>query len=150
MAGSFGVILVPTDGSDDAILALQIATYVGDPYSYTGALPNDFFAICEEAGRATLAREAERASALGATVAQTHLLQGRPADVIVEAAREIGADLIVVGSRGHGPPATAGPRQRLRRHRAPRALPGAGRARVGRRLAATARDRRRRRFHHRR
>ena len=123
MTGPFKTILVPTDGSDDAILAEQVAsdlakrtgaalhlahvwhfvTYAGDPYFYPAALPDDYLTMYEETGRAIVEQEAERIKATGITVAQTHLLEGRAADVIADLAEKIGADLIVVGSRGLGP-----------------------------------------------
>ncbi len=122
MAGPFSTILVPTDGSDDALLAAQVAidlaqrtgaalhlahvwhfvAYAGDPYFYTTALPDDYLTMYEETGRAILDREVERITAAGGTVTQTHLLEGRSADVLVDLARTLGADLIVVGSRGMG------------------------------------------------
>jgi nucleotide-binding universal stress UspA family protein len=123
MAGPIGTILVPTDGSDDAILAAQVAadlaqrtgatihlahawqivTYAGDPFIYSTALPDDYFTMYEESGRAILEQESERVTKLGAAVAETHLLQGRPSDTMVDLARTIGADLILIGSRGLGP-----------------------------------------------
>jgi nucleotide-binding universal stress UspA family protein len=51
----------------------------------------------------TLAREAGRVRAAGASVAGEHLCEGRAADTIGATASEIGADLIVMGSRGLGP-----------------------------------------------
>ena len=122
MAGPFSTILVPTDGSDDALLAAQVAidlarrtgaalhlahvwhfaTYAGDPYFSSTALPDDYLTMYEETGRAILEHEAERIATNGGTVARTHLLQGHTADGIVDLARTIGADLIVVGSRGLG------------------------------------------------
>ena len=38
----------------------------------------------------------------GGTVAEAHLRLGRPDDQIIEVGEEVGAGLIVVGSRGHG------------------------------------------------
>lgn len=122
MAESIGTLLVPTDGSDDAILATQAAidlarrtgaaihlahawqfvTYAGDPFIYSTALPDDYLTMYEESGRAILESETKRVAAAGVEVAQTHLLQGRAADVIADLAREIGADLIIAGSRGLG------------------------------------------------
>ena len=123
MVGPFNTILVPTDGSDDATLAAQVATdlaqrtdaaihlahdwqlvtYAGDPYLYPGTLTDDYFTLYDESGRAILEQASERVAALGGTVAQTHLLQGRPSDTMAALAGTIGADLIVVGSRGLGP-----------------------------------------------
>ena len=123
MAGTIKTILVPTDGSGDARLAVQVAAdlarrtgaalhlahawqlmlYAGDHLVYSTALPSDYLTMYEEAGRAILAEESERVATLGGTVAATHLLQGRPADTMVDLARTIDADLIVIGSRGLGP-----------------------------------------------
>ena len=51
---------------------------------------------------AVLAEAAGEVTAAGATVEQRVLL-GRPSAAIVDQAGEMGADLIVMGSRGHGP-----------------------------------------------
>jgi nucleotide-binding universal stress UspA family protein len=55
---------------------------------------------------AHLARAKRALEAPGRTVEAT-LLMGRPASVIVEEARRIGADVVVVGSHGHGAVASA-------------------------------------------
>jgi nucleotide-binding universal stress UspA family protein len=49
-----------------------------------------------------LEQEAKRIEESGVTVKETHLLSGRADEEIVELAEEIGAGLIVMGSRGHG------------------------------------------------
>jgi nucleotide-binding universal stress UspA family protein len=51
---------------------------------------------------ATVHRSAERVAAAGVAT-DDRVLLGRPSSVIVGSARELGADLIVVGSRGRGP-----------------------------------------------
>ncbi len=49
-----------------------------------------------------LEAEVEKIRSVGGTVAQVHLVEGRVAPEIVALAEEIGAGLIVTGSRGHG------------------------------------------------
>jgi nucleotide-binding universal stress UspA family protein len=49
-----------------------------------------------------LEERVERIRSAGGTVAEAHLRLGRPDDQIVWVAEEIGAGLIVLGSRGHG------------------------------------------------
>ena len=76
------------------------------PYSNFGyvapALPHEF----DEHDREPLREAAQLAAEKGADV-ETALLKGRPADEIVAYADSIDADLIVVGSRGHGSIASA-------------------------------------------
>ena len=52
-----------------------------------------------EVAEAVLARAARELEAEGVEV-ETHAQEGDPADVIIKVAEELGADLIVVGSRG--------------------------------------------------
>ena len=49
-----------------------------------------------------LEQQAKRIEESGGTVKETHLREGRADEEIVELAEEIGAGLIVMGSRGHG------------------------------------------------
>jgi nucleotide-binding universal stress UspA family protein len=49
-----------------------------------------------------LEQQAKRIEESGGTVKETHLREGRADEEIVEVAEEIGAGLIVMGSRGHG------------------------------------------------
>jgi len=49
-----------------------------------------------------LEQQAKRIEESGGTVKETHLREGRAEEEIVELAEEIGAGLIVMGSRGHG------------------------------------------------
>lgn len=48
----------------------------------------------------TLRTAAERAARAGATQVESEVVQGRPADSLIEAATKHSADLIVVGNRG--------------------------------------------------
>jgi nucleotide-binding universal stress UspA family protein len=105
-------ILLATDGSEDARLAARAAANLRER---TGAelhvvhawqaVPHpvvdpDYY---EEGARQLLEVETEFISSSGAAVSGAHLIMGTPVDAILDLAEEIGADLIVVGSRGHGP-----------------------------------------------
>lgn len=117
-------ILIATDGSDSAHEALEfgldlaaeqdakafvvhVASVVDVmPYAnfgYVGpSVPHEF----DEHDRECLQEAAELAAEKGVDV-ETALLKGRAADEIVTYADAIYADLIVVGSRGHGAIASA-------------------------------------------
>jgi nucleotide-binding universal stress UspA family protein len=56
----------------------------------------------EQRARELLDAEVEKLRSVGGTVAQAHLREGGPAQEIVGLAEEIGAGLIVIGSRGFG------------------------------------------------
>jgi nucleotide-binding universal stress UspA family protein len=73
---------------------------VGDPF-YDRALSREL-----HRGRDVLA-EARAFAADAGVAAESELLEGRPAEQILELARLRGADLIVVGSRGRGAVAEA-------------------------------------------
>jgi nucleotide-binding universal stress UspA family protein len=112
-------ILIATDGSESAHEAVEFGldlaaeqnarafivhvTPVVDvmPYANFGyvapTLPHEF----DEHDREPLQEAVELAAEKGLDV-ETTLLKGRPADEIVAFADTIDADLIVVGSRGHG------------------------------------------------
>src|SRR5919199_6194627 len=67
--------------------------------------PADFEDVLSENRREAkemLEQQAKRIEESGRTVKETHLREGRAAEEIVEVAEEIGAGLIVMGSRGHG------------------------------------------------
>ena len=117
-------ILIATDGSESAHEAvefgLDLAAEQGArafivhvapmvevmPYAnfgYVGpSVPHEF----DEHDRECLQEAAELGAEKGVDV-ETALLKGRPADEIVTYADTIDADLIVVGSRGHGTIASA-------------------------------------------
>jgi len=46
--------------------------------------------------------EVERVRSAGGTVAQAHLMMGEPAREIIHLAEDLGAGLVVMGSRGRG------------------------------------------------
>ena len=108
-------ILMATDGSEDSTLALRAATDIANAaglalhlvlawqeptHSRSGATTEK--SGPERAARELLRRQARLARAAGATVAGEHLRKGNPAQEITDLAEEIGAGMVVVGSRGLG------------------------------------------------
>jgi universal stress protein A len=113
----FRKILVPIDFSDHSSAALDLAIdlakthgatlhllhcYPIDPGAispYGIVLPEGFDRDVREAAGRELARWADRAGAANVAVEQ-HLSSMFPAEVIARTADELGADLIVMGTRG--------------------------------------------------
>jgi nucleotide-binding universal stress UspA family protein len=113
-------ILLATDGSEEAQLAATTASdlaqktnselhvlTVGPDYPLyeLPEHPAGFEDVLSENRREAkqmLEQQAKRIEESGGTVEETHLREGRTAEEIVEVAEEIGAGLIVIGSRGHG------------------------------------------------
>ena len=117
-------ILLATDGSEEATLAAKTAVdladktnselhvgYVGQEYSHPispiYAVPEYESARriqenLEQELRKLLDAEVEQVKAAGGTVVGAHFGVGRPDAEIVKLAEEIGAGLIVMGSRGRG------------------------------------------------
>jgi nucleotide-binding universal stress UspA family protein len=116
-------ILLATDGSEEAALAARTALdlanktnseihliYVTmplyDPTYYEGIDLADYISEeqkeIERSARKLLDEQAEKVEAAGGSVAQTYLRTGKPDQEIVGLAEEIGAGLIVMGSRGLG------------------------------------------------
>ena len=113
-------ILLATDGSAEAQLAattaadlaqktnseLHVATVGPDyPLYELPEHPAEFEDVLQEnrrEAREVLEQEVKRIEESGATVKETHLREGRAEEEIVELAEELGAGLIVLGSRGHG------------------------------------------------
>ena len=120
-------ILLATDGSREAKLAARTAgdlaqktgselhvVYVGGEGFYETPLVEfetleptwvareypDLLSDIERTERELLDREVERVQAVGGKVAQAHLRMGEAAREIVALGEEIGAGLIVMGSRG--------------------------------------------------
>ena len=114
-------ILLATDGSEEAELAALRAVELADAtdselhvvhvgvvpsflQSYPGTLGYErrIYEQIEEMSRELLRKESRRVKAAGGTVAGTHLRMGAVDLEIVVLAEELGADLIVMGSRGLG------------------------------------------------
>ena len=113
-------ILLATDGSSEAQLAattaadlaqktnsdLHVLTVGPDlPLYKLPEHPAEFEDVLRENRRQAkevLEQEAKRIEESGATVNESHLREGRAEEEIVELAEEIGARLIVMGSRGQG------------------------------------------------
>ena len=120
-------ILLATDGSEEATLAAQTAIDLANktgselhvvyadmlPYSPAlyegyqagvdvGAYLQDESEELTRRGQGLLDEQVRKIKAAGGSVAQAHLRVGRPEAEITALAEEIGAGLIVVGSRGLG------------------------------------------------
>ncbi len=114
-------ILLATDGSKEAELAALRAVDLADATdselhvvhvgavpiflkSYPGTLGYDrkLYKQIEEVSRELLRELSWRVKAAGGTVAEAHLRMGEVALEIVALAEELGAGLIVMGSRGLG------------------------------------------------
>lgn len=110
-------ILLATDGSKESALAARTAVDLADrtnselhlvyvyhhpqvPYAYDERYPEPEVSGGE--GQAFLDRQAGNVEEGGGTLAGTHLRRGDPDAEIVAVAEELGAGLIVMGSRGHG------------------------------------------------
>ena len=115
-------ILLATDGSEEATLAAQTAVDIADKTSselhvvYVGVLDYGYSSYdvpdyvyvqqiqenLEQEARKALDTEVERVKAAGGRVVEAHLSMGSPDAEIVKLADDIGAGLIVMGSRGLG------------------------------------------------
>jgi nucleotide-binding universal stress UspA family protein len=105
-------ILLATDGSEDAKLAARAAAdlsgktaaelHVIHAWQYVPhpALDSEHY---EEGAARLLKEQTELVASAGATVTEAHLTMASPVDAIIGLSEEIGADLVVVGSRGRGP-----------------------------------------------
>jgi nucleotide-binding universal stress UspA family protein len=113
-------ILLATDGSEEADLAALRAVDLADATdselhvvhvgvvpsflkSYPGTLGYErrLYEQIEEVSRELLRKQTWRVKAVGGTVAGAHLRMGAVHLKIVALAEELGADLIVMGCRGH-------------------------------------------------
>jgi nucleotide-binding universal stress UspA family protein len=107
-------ILLATDGSEDAALATRAAVDISrqsgselhlvhiwrnvpSPYAHSFVKRE-----LERQGQEVLDKQAKRIEGDGGRISGMHLRQGRISDEVIELARELGAGLLVVGSRGHG------------------------------------------------
>ena len=108
-------ILLATDGSEEATLAAKTAVdqanltsselhvvHVGEFLPMLFAQTEMEPAQIQQEARRLLDEKVERIEAAGGTVAEAHLRLGKAAQEIVKLGEEIGAGLIVIGSRGRG------------------------------------------------
>jgi nucleotide-binding universal stress UspA family protein len=116
-------ILLATDGSEEAALAAQSAadlaartaselhvTHVGKALSQggfvagvdVGPLPTGSQELLDKEAKELLQAQLERMREAGASVTEAHLMSGRADEEIIFRAEQVGADLVVVGSRGLG------------------------------------------------
>jgi nucleotide-binding universal stress UspA family protein len=108
-------ILLATDGSEDAARATEAAV---DLSSRSGSelhvvhvwhdVPSAYADVfiregLKEQGREILDAAVRKVEGLGGTVAGAHLVEGRTSDEVISLSEELGAGLLVVGSRGAGP-----------------------------------------------
>lgn len=107
-------ILLATDASEDAALAAHAALDIArgaDSELHVvhvwRTLPSSRFEayirreLSREAAR-LLDEQVEKIAAAGGAVSEKHLREGPKADEILSLAAELGSDLIVMGTRGHG------------------------------------------------
>ena len=71
--------------------------------AYFDRVFEEYTDLYEEETELLMRRQVFRAKAEGADVSDAHLREGRAAEEITGLARELAADLVVVGSRGAGP-----------------------------------------------
>ncbi|MBA2694105.1 MAG: universal stress protein [Rubrobacter sp.] len=111
-------ILLATDGSEDAALALRAAVdltnkadselhvahawQTAPPYSHPAIAMATDSGACEEEAQKVLFEQLDALEAAGGMAAGAHLLRGRPSGAISDLADELGAGLIIMGSRGLG------------------------------------------------
>ncbi|MGB3632780.1 MAG: universal stress protein [Rubrobacteraceae bacterium] len=110
-------ILLAVDGSEEAESAARagvgLAKKTGSELHviYVGPLPTTMYVpesldymheMAEHQGRLKLDEQLQKIKDMGGEVAEEHLVIGRPDAQIVEVAEEMGAGLVVVGSRGIG------------------------------------------------
>lgn len=109
----FPKILLATDGSKEVKLATQKAVelakeigselhvvYVEEVPVVAGAYAQGVPLTASEENRGLLQEQVKQIEEAGGSVAEAHLRQERPAQEIIELGEEIGAGLIVMGSKG--------------------------------------------------
>jgi nucleotide-binding universal stress UspA family protein len=111
-------ILLATDGSEGAEHAARAAIDISKrtgaqlhaahawvqppPFAYPSLVPERYYPPYEQGARRILDEQLGRLERAGGAVSEAHLVEGRSADAILDLAERIGADLIVLGSRGLG------------------------------------------------
>ena len=99
-------ILLATDGSEEATFAARTAVDLAKKTSselhVVRVWPIVQPAQIEQEARTLLNEQVEEIKAAGGAIAQAHLRMGGAAEEIVKLSEEIGASLVVIGSRGLG------------------------------------------------
>jgi nucleotide-binding universal stress UspA family protein len=113
----FRAIVVPLDFSDTSHDALELAIEIAKPAGavlhllhayelplgaippYGVTIPESVLVEVRDAASRRLEKAVHRAEAAGVRC-ETHLFHGAPAEAIVEEAARLGADLVVMGTRG--------------------------------------------------
>jgi nucleotide-binding universal stress UspA family protein len=121
MAQYPATILLASDGSSDAQLSERIAAdlcarsgatlhivhawqnYPVGAYPYPALTSAETIRMFEAAAEQVLAESVGRVEAVGGKVTGQQLRHGAPAHEIVNMADELAVDLLIIGSRGHGP-----------------------------------------------
>lgn len=107
-------IILSTDGSEDSQRAADLAVEISkstDSELHVAhvedvAVMSEAYAVphaqreSTQAARQILDEQADQVENTGANLAERHLLAGSPADAVIQLAEDIGAGLIVTGSRG--------------------------------------------------
>lgn len=111
-------VLVATDGSEDAVLAIRAAVDLADGtgaelhvvHAWRRVLPTATYSsavggnsrVYEQHAVKLLDDQVKLVEEKGGMVAAAHLREGRPADAIAGLAEDLDVDLLVLGSRGLG------------------------------------------------
>ena len=115
-------ILLATDGSDEAAMAAEAAAELSKQsgseihvayvlpapaqlighHLYSAEMRESLLGAAEREAETFLKDRAEQIGADGGKLAETHLRSGEPDKEILRLAEELGAGLIVIGSRGLG------------------------------------------------
>ena len=107
-------VLLATDGSKDAALAARAAVDVCEGTGAELHVVHVWFNVptarlspfmrteLHKRGNELLEEGVKRVEDAGGLVTETHLVEGRAADEILDLTGQIGADLVVIGSRGLG------------------------------------------------
>ena len=115
-------ILLATDGSDEAAMAAEAAAELSKQsgseihvayvlpapaqlighHLYSAEMRESLLGAAEREAETFLKERAEQIGADGGKLAETHLRSGEPDKEILRLAEELGAGLIVIGSRGLG------------------------------------------------
>ena len=110
-------ILVPTDGSDHARKAIEIASDIALKYAamicllhvvsppvifHEGAFPamEEMLKLLEDDGKKIIEEAERETKKCGVKDVQSTVVQGDPASRIIEFAKAEGVDMVVIGSRG--------------------------------------------------